>query len=448
MKKVTVLIPTLNSIQFMRECLESVVSQTLEDLEIIVIDAGSTDGTVELAESYRQQDERIRMVHSEKKSYGYQLNLGIRMAKGEYIGVVESDDIIEKDMYRRLFDVAKEKDADFVKGNFWHYAVTDHGQELLIPEANVSGDIIGKAVHPLEYREMYFADFYLWRGIYKRDFLRENAICFHESKGAAYQDIGFLFQIFTKAQRVVYLDECFYKYRRNNSASSTYSPKAFTYLAGEYAYILETLNAGQKIDSRWASVFYQKMFVQCRSRIRLLAFSGGDIRDVSEDILYLQRVLKDACESGALHVSAWSMALQIEFQMFLRDVYEYAAYYRTQMQAKRECVYHVLEELKGYAEVVLIGDTKAVPFLYTFLRERQLTSVRCIADNNPDKYGKKRMGLDIVSVEEVSKETKDRAYLVCSVRGLKALEGQLMSLGVQESQIYAYDMGVDWLLLA
>lgn len=448
MKKVTVLIPTLNSIQFMKECLESVINQTLKELEIIIIDAGSTDGTLELLEMYKQKDNRINIVHSEMKSYGYQLNLGIRLAKGDYIGIVESDDIIEKDMYESLLVIAEESDADFVKGNFFHYAVTDNGQELLIPEVNVSKEIIGKVVNPLEYTDMYFVDFYLWRGIYKRGFINTNEILFHESKGAAYQDIGFLFQVFTRAQKVVYLDNCFYKYRRNNSGSSTYSPKAFAYLAGEYAYILEKLNCGQEIDIKWASVFYQKMFVQCRSRIRLLAFCGGDIKSVEADILYLQKILKDAYQGKKFNVSTWNMALQIEFQMFIKDIYEYAVYYQIQIEAKKECVFQVIDELKAYSEVVLVGDSRAVSFIYTFLRANNLNSVLNIADNDNSKYGKKRMGLEIVSVEHVCEEKENKAFLICSVRGLKELTRQLISLGVKESQVYAYDLGIDWLLLS
>ena len=448
MKKVTVLIPTLNSMQFMKECLDSVTNQTLKELEIIIIDAGSTDGTVEFIEMYQRKDNRISIVHSDMKSYGYQLNLGFRLAQGDYIGIVESDDIIEKDMYEKLLVIAKKNDADFVKGNFYHYAVTDNGQELLIPETNVSKEIIGKVINPLEYRDMYFEDFYLWRGIYKREFIEENKIKLNESNGAAYQDIGFLFQVFTKAQMVVYLDECFYKYRRNNSGSSTYSPKAFAYLAGEYAYILEKINGGLGIDIRWASVFYQKLFVQCRSRMRLLAFGGGDINSVETDVLYLQKILKDAYQRKKFNLSIWNMALQMEFQLFINDVFEFARYYQMQINAKRECIHRVIDELKKYAEVILVGNSKSLPFIYTFLSTNKINSVLKIADNDERKCGKKCMGIDIVAVENVCEETDDRAYLICSVRGLKELTRQLISFGVRESQIYAYDLGIDWLLLS
>lgn len=448
MKKITVLIPTLNSIQFIKECLKSVINQTLKELEIIIIDAGSTDGTLELVEMYQKVDDRIQIVHSEVKSYGYQLNMGIELAKGDYIGVVESDDIIEKDMYETLLAEAEEKDADFVKGNFYHYAVTDDEQELVVPEPSVPREILGNVVDPSEYQDIYFLDFYLWRGIYKREFINKNKIVFHESKGAAYQDIGFLFQVFTNAQKVVYLDKCFYKYRRNNSGSSTYNSRAFSYLAGEYAYILDKLNAGREIDEKWASVFYKKMFVQCRSRIRLLAYNDADIKSGESDILYLQRILRLAYHENKFNISTWNMALQIEFQMFINDIRGYVSYYQIQVSTKKAYISRVMNELKACSEVFLIGDSKQLPFIYALLRANNIKTVVNIADNDKSKCGKKRMGIEIVSVESVCEETDNRAYLVCSMGGLKELTRQLIACGVKENQVYAFDLGIDWLLLS
>ncbi len=447
MEKVTVLIPTLNSIEFMKECLESVINQTLRTLEIIVVDAGSTDGTLELVESYQKKDNRIRIIHSEKKSYGYQLNIGIATARGDYIGIVESDDVVELDMYKTLLEVATEKDADFVKSNFAHYAVTVDKQEMIIPENIISKKIIGKVINPSKYKNIYLEDFYLWRGIYKKDFLKNNQIAFHESMGAAYQDIGFLYQTFTLAKRVVYLDNCFYKYRRNNSNSSTYSTKAFSYLTGEYTYILEKLKKNRLINQEWDSLFYQKMFIQCRSRFRLLAFRGGDYRDVKSDILCLQGMLKEAYIHQKINLSLWSMQSQIEFLMMIEDISAYMEYYRAQMIAKKQCVNNMFEGLKGFSKIILVGDSKTVPFLYTLLKKNNVNTIVNICDNDREKWGMKRMGLKIISVDQAAEIKEDSAFLIASVKAKEELIQQLIFLGVKEKQIYVYDIGIDWLLL-
>ncbi|ELZ6270419.1 glycosyltransferase family 2 protein, partial [Campylobacter coli] len=92
--KVSVVVPSLNSIKYIHECIDSILNQTLKDIEIICVDAGSTDGTLEVLREYEKNDERLKVIVSDKKSYGYQINLGIKEAKGEYLGIVESDDCI------------------------------------------------------------------------------------------------------------------------------------------------------------------------------------------------------------------------------------------------------------------------------------------------------------------------------------------------------------------
>ena len=115
MPKVSVIMPCLNMEKYIRQCLNSVVCQTLKEIEIIIVDAGSKDGTLEILREYAREDARIQVLHSDKKSYGYQMNRGIAMASGEYIGIVETDDFIEPDMMAVLYGKAVETGADYVK---------------------------------------------------------------------------------------------------------------------------------------------------------------------------------------------------------------------------------------------------------------------------------------------------------------------------------------------
>ena len=447
MEKVTVLIPTLNSISYMKECLESVRNQTLSDLEILVIDAGSTDGTLELLEQYQVVDNRIHIIHSEKKSYGYQLNKGINLAKGKYIGIVESDDVIEPDMYEELFAVAEKEGVDFAKGNFANYAITENNQEMIIKDASVSKSIMGKAMKPSDYKNIYLEDFYLWRGIYSKKFLEDNQIKFNESPGAAYQDIGFLYQTFTLAQKVLYLDKCFYKYRRNNSNSSTYSSKAFSYLAGEYNYVVNHLIENDELHDQWSEFLYQKMFIQCRSRIRLLAFHEQNIDTVKKDIMYLQNLLIQAFSNHRINLSVWDMSSQMEFFMFTKDIFAYIEYYKTQIMAKKHCINNMIGNLKRFSEIVLVCDGKALPFVYTLLLDNKIDTIVNVCDNDSTKWGKNRMGLRIISVEQACESSWNKAYVIFSPRAKIELIQQLHSLGISDEHIYSYDMGCEWLFL-
>ena len=107
MPKVSIVIPTYNVEQYLKECLDSVINQTLKDIEIICVDDGSTDNSGKILDEYAAKDSRIKVIHKENGGYGKAMNVGIDNATGEYIGIVEPDDYIEFDMYETLYINAK-----------------------------------------------------------------------------------------------------------------------------------------------------------------------------------------------------------------------------------------------------------------------------------------------------------------------------------------------------
>ena len=116
--KVSVILPSLNVADYMEECLESVINQSLRELEIICVDAGSTDGTKEILDDYAGKDSRITVLQSDIKSYGKQVNIGLDYASGEYIGILETDDWIEADMYQCLYETARADALDYAAADF------------------------------------------------------------------------------------------------------------------------------------------------------------------------------------------------------------------------------------------------------------------------------------------------------------------------------------------
>ena len=121
MAKVSIIIPTYNVEMYLVECMESVVNQTLKDIEIICINDGSTDGSLEILKSYAQKDDRIVLVDKENGGYGIGMNIGLDKATGEYIGIVEPDDFIPLNMYSDLYEKAVENDLDFIKADFYRF---------------------------------------------------------------------------------------------------------------------------------------------------------------------------------------------------------------------------------------------------------------------------------------------------------------------------------------
>lgn len=105
--KVSILVPCYNSEKYIDKCINSILHQTLDDVEIICINDGSTDNTLKVLQNFEKNNPKIRVVDKKNSGYGASLNLGFSISKGEYIGIVESDDFIENNMYELLYDNAK-----------------------------------------------------------------------------------------------------------------------------------------------------------------------------------------------------------------------------------------------------------------------------------------------------------------------------------------------------
>jgi glycosyltransferase involved in cell wall biosynthesis len=116
--KVSVIVPVYNAEKYLVPCIESLISQTLEECEFIFINDGSQDGSAGIIERFAKLDSRIRLVHQENQGVSMARNHGLRLAVGEYVGFVDADDYIENDMYKTLYFTAKEEDYDAVMSIF------------------------------------------------------------------------------------------------------------------------------------------------------------------------------------------------------------------------------------------------------------------------------------------------------------------------------------------
>ena len=122
--KVSVIVPVYNTEKYLKRCLDSIVNQTLKEIEIIIVDDGSKEACALLCDEISSRDSRIKVIHKKNGGLGFARNTGIEAANGEYVGFVDSDDYIEPLMYERLYGAAAKRDADiaisgicFVGGN-------------------------------------------------------------------------------------------------------------------------------------------------------------------------------------------------------------------------------------------------------------------------------------------------------------------------------------------
>jgi len=219
--KVSVILPSLNVKRYIEECIKSVMNQTLKEIEILCVDAGSNDGTLEVLREYASIDNRIRIIGSDLKSYGHQVNLGINEALGEYIGIVETDDFIDETMYEELYNYAQEIDADVVKTPYIDYSDHKNNRECYFADRLKEALPEGKCFSMKEYGHLLAYHASVWSGVYRREYLLKKKIFFVEAPGAGYVDVGFRLDSLISTDRVAWLNKSFYHYRRNNDDSST-----------------------------------------------------------------------------------------------------------------------------------------------------------------------------------------------------------------------------------
>lgn len=226
--------PACNVETFLRECMDSVVQQTLQDIEIICIDDGSTDSTGQILDEYAQNDSRIKVIHKANSGYGHSMNVGLDNATGEYIGIIETDDFADLDMFEKLYSVAKQHDADVVKSNYYTYVSkpepTSTFLEVLQPFENYDNVFC-----PLEFQDIYRVKPCIWTGIYQRQMLLDNNVRFNETPGASYQDTSFAFKVWTSSKRALLVKDAYLHYRIDNANSSVKSSAKVFCLCDEYA---------------------------------------------------------------------------------------------------------------------------------------------------------------------------------------------------------------------
>lgn len=221
MPKVSIIIPFNNVETYIDECLQSVINQTLEDIEIILINDASTDKSREIAQKYVNSDKRIKLFDlKERHGQGYARNIGIENATGEYIGFVDSDDFVEKIMFESLYDSAKSNDTDISMCQAKEYDD--------INEKNILSDYYSLAVLYKFGNSVFSAEdvkdnildinVALWNKIYKRDYLIKLGEKFPE--GYIYEDMPFFFGTFLPAKKVQIVWRNLYSYRINRKNST------------------------------------------------------------------------------------------------------------------------------------------------------------------------------------------------------------------------------------
>ncbi|MBR5231091.1 MAG: glycosyltransferase family 2 protein [Clostridia bacterium] len=208
---VSVLIPVYNVATYLEQCLESVVHQDMQELEIICVNDGSTDASPEILQRYAEKYSHIKLINRSNGGYGSAVNLALSHATGEYVAILEPDDYIAEDMYSSLYAHAcKHNKPDIVKGGWWD--VIEEPQLKLTRKPDKPAKIETPfTVH--EFPEILIWHPSIWSSLYKRDFLNAAGIRMVEAKGAGWVDNPFMFQAYCEANSICFLNKPLYYYR-------------------------------------------------------------------------------------------------------------------------------------------------------------------------------------------------------------------------------------------
>lgn len=215
--RVSVIIPVYNQEKYLEKCLNSLANQSIDNIELIVINDGSTDGSLNIINKFKKKYSNIILITSSNQGVSSARNKGIKMARGEYIGFVDSDDYIDKDMFLKMYKSAVDNNADIVSCNI----------NFVDEKENIVGRNIYYSKNTLIQNKNLLIESllkvklhcYLWNKIYKRSLFEENKIFFSESMKLQ-EDVEPTFNIFSHANNVYFLSEKLYYYvQRRNSAT-------------------------------------------------------------------------------------------------------------------------------------------------------------------------------------------------------------------------------------
>lgn len=214
--KVSIILPVYNVEKFLKKCLESLVNQTLREIEIIAVNDCSTDNSLKILKEYQNQyGDKFQIINSKVNvKQGGARNLGIKAARGEFIGFVDPDDFVSLDMFEKMYHSATENNAEIVTCDY--YEVT--GETKIYKSNDLPEGILDKENKKKALQRKYGWE--LWQQLYKRELFIDNSIEFSENLYVTDLEIGAL--IIMYANKIVKIKEALYFYVKHDSATTSF----------------------------------------------------------------------------------------------------------------------------------------------------------------------------------------------------------------------------------
>ena len=256
--KVSVIIPVFNTQDFLKECIDSVVNQTLVDIEVICINDGSSDNSLEILEEYGKNDSRIKVIDQNHVGVGVARNVALDIAQGEYILFLDSDDYLDLDSLDYLYTTSEDKNLDILMFKITNFNKT--GKESTSPyfEMDFLSEIVGDDV--FSWKDIKDCLFDVSVSITSKLFRKEMISDIRFPEGLIFEDNLFSIKTLLKAQRIYFADKHLYHRRiRSNSITNSYHDK-FTDCMDIYDLIIDYIQEIGEYDEFHVQIFDRQCF--------------------------------------------------------------------------------------------------------------------------------------------------------------------------------------------
>ena len=412
MCKVSVIIYVKNSVEYIEQCMRSVMGQTLKDLEIIVSDGDSTDGTVEIIAKLCTEDHRIVFLQG-AHGVGAQFNQSLRHAKGEYIGICEADDFVKPDMYECLYDLASANDCDVVKSGYYK-TFSENGEQQFLPSPDMTASIKRGQVIVSDGDKGFLNCWiwHIWSGIYGRNFLLENNIFMNETEGASHQDITFQFLVQLYAKRLFVTDDHYYCYRLDNPQASMNGKNSIDKHAREYDLLKDELK-NRGLWDNYNDCYQEWEYESYRLFYKLL-------NDRSDEAEHIAKILDDQAVQEGFPGDVDFIPIIIENA---KETDRMLEYFRKEKYLRNPPVVFGMGHLG-----ILIAQ---------YLTEKDILPI--LADNDVSKQKNGYQGNRIYDIKTIAGDYDGKSVVVANTRFSKEMKEQLLSYGVPEGNIYICD---------
>lgn len=433
--RISVIVTIHNAEKYIRECMESVLGQTFSEFEVLCMDGGSTDDTPQILKEFSERDCRIRIVNDLNTSYGHKVNRGIEEARGEYISVLESDDLYEPFMLGRLYEIAERYQTDFVNADYTSF-FDINGKRIKQIVKMYPKERYNCLINYKEQPELFGNIPRYWTGLFRKTYLKRENIKMNESPGASYQDMSFRFLTSILAQKAYHLDASVYLYRIDNPDSSMYDAKKTIVIAEEHEFLKQELMKRNISDCYVWHNAYQWKYTDFRGNMGHLK---GEYR---QELFrrYLKELKKDR---HALNYYSYLGYNQVVSEMITGTpgMVEQLVETDARKVAERwQYLHRFLDRMTRLDEtdqIVVFGCGKRgsnVLELIKFIDNQ----ICCLTDNAKSLWNTMKDNHEILSPEDAVTRYPGAWYIVANKLHAQEIVQQLCCMGICEDMILVY----------